>query len=137
MILLKQKNFQIEEEVENQREQIKRELRQRIDETLQNAKNLPPDQCLYEIRSKLFAIQQYCKVHGKTFIAIQETITCDQYGLGGSSADAAMLFRGPSEDASVAICVTKKGSLLHRDGSCWKIYKNADDVNLSEFISAR
>ncbi|MBW4661166.1 MAG: hypothetical protein KME15_21020 [Drouetiella hepatica Uher 2000/2452] len=136
MTLLKQKNLQTEETLENQREQIKRELRQKINETLQNAKNLSPSKCLDEIRSRLFAIQQYCKVHGKTFIAIEETITCDQYGLGGNRADAATLFRGPNVDASVAICVSKQGSLLHRDGSSWQIYKNAGDVDPSEFISA-
>ena len=137
MTLLKQKNLPTEEKTENQREQIKRELQQRIYAALQNAKELPPDQCLHEIRNRLFAIQHYCKIAGKTFIAIEETITCDQYELGGNHQDTATLFRGPSLDASVAICVTEQGSLLHRNSSFWKIYKNAGDVNLAEFLSAR
>ncbi|MEL6384465.1 MAG: hypothetical protein AAFQ89_18815 [Cyanobacteria bacterium J06626_18] len=60
---------------------------------------------------------------------MQESITCDEYDLGGSFKDKAILFRGPSEDASVAICLTDKGSLLHRNGSLWRLYGNAGDVN--------
>ena len=53
----------------------------------------------------------------------------DEYELGGSHQQKATLFRGPSEDASVAICVTSQGSLLHRNGSLWQIYYNAGDIN--------
>ena len=133
MTLLKQKNLQSEEktQAENQREQVKQELRQKIHAALQSAKELPPDQCLREVRNRLFAIQRYCAVFGKTFIAIEEMITCDQYELGGNHRDSAILFRGPSVDASVAICVTHQGSVLHRNSGFWKIYKDAGDVNLA------
>jgi hypothetical protein len=63
------------------------------------------------------------------FIVCELRIACDQYDLGGSKHHQATLFRGPSEDASVAICVTEQGSLLHRNDSDWKIYCNAGDVN--------
>jgi hypothetical protein len=135
MTLLKQRNLQAEEknQAENQREQFKQELRQKINVMLQYAKELPPEQCLREIRSRLFAIQHYCAAIGKTFIAIEEMITCDQYELGGNYSDTATLFRGPNVDASVAICVTKQGSLLHRNSGFWRIYRDAGDVNLAVF----
>jgi hypothetical protein len=109
--------------------QIKQELRQRIQSALQFAKTLAPDSCLNEIKTRLQAIQSYCETVQKTFIVVEQQITCEQYDLGGTCQDTAILFRGPSEDASVAICVTGKGSLLHRNGCTWQIYKNAGDVN--------
>jgi len=138
MNLLKPINTQLEEkaQAERQREQVKQALRRRIHAALHSAKDLPPDQCLQEIRNRLFTIERYCTIFGKTFIAIEETITCDQYELGGNHSDTARLFRGPNVDASVAICVTKQGSLLHRNSGFWKIYKNAGDVNPAEFLSA-
>lgn len=147
MPLLLQKDAQAETkaqsekvQVENQREQIKQELRQSIYAALHTAKDLPPEQCLHEIRRRLFAIQQRCATVGKTFIAIEETITCDQYDLGGYAKDSATLFRGPNVEASVAICVTHKGSLLHRNSSVWQVYKDMGDirieVNLDEFLIA-
>ncbi|WP_228035422.1 hypothetical protein [Oculatella sp. LEGE 06141] len=115
--------------VQYQREHIKQELRQRIQETLWAAQDLSPEACLQEIQDRLLAIQLYCKTVGKTFIMIEEEITCNQFELGGRSEHGATLFRGPSEDASVAICVTHRGSLLHRNDSSWKIYKSAGDIN--------
>jgi hypothetical protein len=111
------------------REQIKQELRRRIDEALQAAKDLKPDECISLIRERLKAIQRYCETVDKVFIMIEENITCDRYDLGGSSENTATLFRGPREDASVAICITHKGSLLHRNSSPWRTYKQAGDVN--------
>ncbi|NJP12034.1 MAG: hypothetical protein HC866_23285 [Leptolyngbyaceae cyanobacterium RU_5_1] len=104
-------------------------MRQRIQTALQYAKELPADDCLEEIKDRLLAIQSYCKTVGKTFIVVEEEITCDQYELGGCNQDVAILFRGPNEDASVAICVTAQGSLLHRNGYPWKVYRNAGDVD--------
>ncbi|EKQ67987.1 hypothetical protein OsccyDRAFT_4289 [Leptolyngbyaceae cyanobacterium JSC-12] len=112
----------------NQRSRIKQELRQKINAALQVAQCLPPQECLQEIKSRLLAIQADCSLIQKTFIVIEERITCDQYGLGGYRNHMATLFRGPSEDASVAICVTDRGSLLHRNGSPWQVYRNAGDV---------
>lgn len=109
--------------------QIKQELRQQITTTLQSAKQLPPDACLHEVRIRLLAIQAYCKHQQKTFIVVELSIACDEYQLGGNSHDRAVLFRGPNEDASVAICVTARGSLLYRNGNAWQIYKQAGDVN--------
>lgn len=110
---------------DRQRSQIKQELRQRIEAALEAAKVLPPGDCLQEIRDNLLAIQCYCKTVEKTFIVVEENITCNQHGLGGSDRNTATLFRGPSEDASVAICVTDRGSLLHRSSCDWRIYRNA------------
>jgi hypothetical protein len=114
---------------QRQREQIKQVIRQGIDEALQSAKSLSTERSLIEVRNRLSAIQTYCQTVNKTFIVIEEKITCNQHNLGGYETDMATLFRGPSEDASVAICVTHKGSLLHRNGSPWTIYRNVGDVH--------
>lgn len=111
------------------RESSKQELRYRINSTLQMAKHLPPLDCLQVIKSRLSEIQADCRAIGKTFIVVEEAITCDQYDLGGLSHETATLLRGPSRDASVAICVTDRGSLLHRNGVYWKIYRDAGDVS--------
>jgi hypothetical protein len=66
---------------------------------------------------------------------IEEKITCDQYELGGRRQDSAILFRGPNKEATVAICVTAKGSLLHRNDYPWTIYRNAGDVDPQESFS--
>ena len=116
--------------------QIKQELRRRLQEGLYLAKHLPPTHCRNEIREQLTTMQIYCKTVEKTFIFVEERITCNQYGLGGNHADMATLFRGPNEDASVAICVTDKGSLLHRNGCPWKIYKDAGDVHPEQCLMA-
>jgi hypothetical protein len=127
------KNTQTHKEIsasdQSQREQIKQEIQQRIHETLQVARDLPSNDCLSEVRSKLLAVQLYCQSVGKTFIFIEECITCAQYDLGGHHDNKATLFRGPSEAASVAICVTHEGSLLHRNDCPWKIYRHMRDVN--------
>jgi hypothetical protein len=109
--------------------QIKQVLRQSIHEALQTAKDLNSAACLTEIRDQLDAIQVYCKMVNKAFIVVEESITCDCYGLGGRCEDAATLFRGPSENASVAICVTHKGSLLYRNGTAWRVYKDVGDID--------
>lgn len=114
---------------QSQREQIKQEIRQRIQEVLQAVRDLPSNDCLSETRNKLSAVELYCRSVGKTFIFVEERITCDQYDLGGYCGDKATLFRGPSEAASVAICVTYKGSLLHRNDCPWKVYTYMGDVN--------
>ncbi len=114
---------------QSQKEQIKQEVRRRIQEILQICRDLPPSRRLYEVKRRLLGIQYYCESRGKTFTFVQMSITCDEYDLGGSSKDKATLFRGPSEDASVAICITDQGSLLHRNGSLWRLYQNAGDVN--------
>ena len=113
----------------SQKEQIKQEVRRRIQETLLIGKDLPPEDRLSEIQRRLLATQHYCESRGKNFIFVKESITCDEYDLGGSSEDKATLFRGPNEDASVAICITDHGSLLHRNGSLWQLYCHAGDVN--------
>lgn len=117
---------------QRQPDQIKQKIRQSIYEALQIAKELLPDACLSEIRDRLLCIQNYCKSVEKTFIFVEEAITCDQYGLGGNCQDVAILFRGPSEDASVAICVTHKGSLLHRNDSPWMVYRDMGDIRLMQ-----
>lgn len=108
---------------------IKKELRHRLQKVLHSAKNLPAIKCRNEIRNQLTAIQIYCKANEKKFIFIEQRITCDQYGLGGDRHETATLFRGPNQDASVAICVTDKGSLLHRNSCPWEIYRDAGDTN--------
>jgi hypothetical protein len=120
---------------QSQRKQIKQEIQQRIHETLQIAKDLPSNACLSEVRSRLLAVQLYCQSVGKTFMFIEECITCDQYDLGGNHDDKATLFRGPSEAASVAICITNEGSLLHRNDCPWRIYRHMRDVNPVEHLS--
>ena len=118
-----------------QRPHIRQELQQKIQTALQAAKDLPPDDCLKKIETSLLAIQTHCKTVQKTFIVIEEKITCDQYELGGCQQDSAVLFRGPNKEATVAICVTAKGSLLHRNDYPWVIYHNAGDVDPQESLS--
>jgi hypothetical protein len=118
-----------------QRLHIRQELQQRIQTALQAAQDLSPDDCLKQIETSLLAIQTYCKTIQKTFIVIEEKITCDQYELGGRRQDSAILFRGPNKEATVAICVTAKGSLLHRNDYPWTIYRNAGDVDPQESFS--
>ena len=112
-----------------QRLRIRQALQQKIQTALQVAKDLPPDACLKEIETSLLAIQSYCQTVQKTFIVIEEKITCDQYELGGCQQDSAILFRGPNKEATVAICVTAKGSLLHRNDYPWMVYRNVGDVD--------
>ncbi|MEM9008725.1 MAG: hypothetical protein AAGE59_35095 [Cyanobacteria bacterium P01_F01_bin.86] len=111
------------------REQIKQVIRQKISQMLQGAQSLSKANCLNCIRDGLGDTQSYCKSVGKNFIFVEESITCDQYDLGGLNINRAVLFRGPSEDASVAICVTAKGSLVHRNDGTWKIYRNMGDIS--------
>ena len=109
--------------------EIKQELRRRLQAMLESAQHSSPTDCRNEIRQQLTAIQKYCKANEKTFIFVEQRITCNQYGLGGNRQERATLFRGPNEDASVAICVTDKGSLLHRNSCPWEIYQDAGDIN--------
>ena len=113
--------------------EIKQELRGRLQAALHSAKHLSPIKCQHEIRKQLTAIQTYCKANEKTFIFVEQRITCNQYGLGGDRQERATLFRGPNDDASVAICVTDKGSLLHRNSCPWKVYKNAGDIDPGQY----
>jgi len=140
MVLQLTKNTQSQGETstsdQNRREQIKQEIRQRIQEILQSVRDLPSNDYLNEVRNKLLAVQLYCRSVGKTFIFVEERITCDQYDLGGYYGDQATLFRGPSEAASVAICVTNKGSLLHRNDCPWKIHTHMGDINPVEHLSS-
>ncbi|MBW4580761.1 MAG: hypothetical protein KME42_14440 [Tildeniella nuda ZEHNDER 1965/U140] len=117
-----------------QRSRIRQELQQKIQTALHVAKDLSPIACLREIETSLLAIQIYCKTVQKTFIVIEEKITCDQYELGGCKQDAAILFRGPDKAATVAICVTAKGSLLHRNDDLWTVYRNAGDIDPLESL---
>jgi hypothetical protein len=112
------------------RQRVKQALGQKIYAALLFAQTLPPDDCVQEIRTRLLAIQIECRAIGKSFIVVEERITCSQHGLKGRDHTKATLFRGPSETASVAICVTDQGSLLHRKGDCWQVYKNVGDVNI-------
>ncbi len=121
--------------LQEQRSQIKQELRQKIDVALQSAKVLSPDVCLKEIRNKLSMIQNEYTTIEESFIVVEQRITCDQYGLGGSRCNTATLFQEPGEDASVTICVTDKGSLLHRNGEFWKMYRNLGDVYPIAYLS--
>ncbi|KAM3097579.1 hypothetical protein ACKFKG_07900 [Phormidesmis sp. 146-35] len=116
--------------LEKQREQVKRIVGQKINAALLSAQTLSPDDCLGEIKTRLLSIQIECQAIGKSFIVVEERVTCSQHQLKGYDRDKATLFRGPSENASVAICVTDKGSLLHRNGDCWRVYKDAGDVNV-------
>jgi hypothetical protein len=113
---------------QKRREQIKQTLRQQIGAALQSAANLSPADRLQDVKTRLAAIQADCQAIAHTFIVVEVHITCDQYGLNGCRQDTATLFRGPSEDASVAICVTAQGSLLHRNGKDWIVYRNVGDV---------
>lgn len=121
--------------VPTSREQIKQELRRRIVEALQTAKELPPDECLNQIKISLAAIQRYCKTVGKFFVVVEERITCGQHDLGGCHEHSATLFRGPDANASVAICVTDQGSLAYRNSSPWIIYRNQGDINLVSLLN--
>ncbi len=109
-------------------ERITQELRRKIQDMLHIARSLPLNLCLDEIRRRLLSIQQYCQSVEKVFIFVEQEITCSQHKLQGSDQDTAILFRGPNEDASVAICITHKGSLLYRNSSPWLLYKDAGDV---------
>ncbi len=115
--------------VQPSRERVRQELGQKIHAALQAAKNLSREEALTAIKTSLLAIQIECRTIGKSFIFIEERVTCSQYGLKGRIQDSATVFRGPSENASVAICVTDRGSLLHRNGDRWQIYKDVGDVN--------
>ncbi|MGD1899681.1 MAG: hypothetical protein ACFB16_22390 [Phormidesmis sp.] len=108
---------------------VKQELRRLLQAALLVAQETAPSEREKSVRESLDNIQTYCKQVDKVFIVCEQSITCAQYKLGGSSLHAATLFRGPSEDASVAICVTDKGSVLHRNDSDWNIYCHAGDVN--------
>ena len=112
----------------NDQQQIRQDLRQKIQLTLEIAKDLPPVRCVSMIRRNLADIQNYCAIFGKTFIVVEQNITCDQYDLQGAHSDKAILFRGPDERATVAICVTEKGSLLHRNDSAWTVYRDVGDI---------
>lgn len=132
-------NLQLTKRVENYqvrcREQAKQEIRRIIQDALHNAKALSPSDCLHMIRDGLLEAQDFSKSVGKNFIFVEKSITCDQYELGGNCCEQAILFRGPNEDASVAICVTRKGSLLHRNDSPWRVYKNMGDVSPQKCLS--
>ncbi|MEM9265647.1 MAG: hypothetical protein AAGA46_08995 [Cyanobacteria bacterium P01_F01_bin.13] len=110
-------------------EHVKQTIRRLLQETLTIAQKLPVAKRRHYIRQSLENIQDYCATFEKTFIVRELIINCDQYELGGCAHHYATLFRGPSEDASVAICITEQGSLLHRNDSPWTVYCNAGDVN--------
>ncbi|MBT9315892.1 hypothetical protein [Leptothoe spongobia] len=110
-------------------EHVKQTIRRLLQETLTIAQKLPVARRQQYIRRSLENIQDYCATYEKNFIVREITINCNQYELGGSQYHFATLFRGPNEDASVAICITEQGSLLHRNDSPWKVYCNAGDVN--------
>ncbi|MGB3574210.1 MAG: hypothetical protein WA783_06175 [Phormidesmis sp.] len=107
---------------------INYELHQLLQETLIAAQAKPVEDRRWFVRESLKYIQFYCKKAGKTFVFYELAITCDQYDLGGRSHQSATLFRGPNEDASVAICVTQAGSLLRHNDSRWQMYCGAGDV---------
>ncbi|MEM9088851.1 MAG: hypothetical protein AAGC93_08925 [Cyanobacteria bacterium P01_F01_bin.53] len=107
---------------------IKQTLRSLLQQTLRVAQRRPAAERRQLVRTKLSHIQTYCQEIDKVFIVREVRITCDQYDLGGHQQQRATLFHGPSDDASVAICVTDKGSLLHRNDSLWRVYYNAGDV---------
>jgi len=108
--------------------QIKVTIAQTIHAILTEAPKFTTAKRSQMVRHNLQVLQHQCSQAGKTFIFIEEAITCDRFDLGGCSAAQATLFRGPDPSASVAICVTDAGSLLHRNGSRWQIYENAGDV---------
>ena len=109
-------------------DRIKQELRLLLRETLTMVQKEPVANRQQFVRKKLEYIQGHCQRANKKFIVCELGITCDQYGLGGSEHHCAVLFRGPSEDASVAICVTDRGSVLYRSGSPWQLIYSARDV---------
>ncbi len=119
----------------NRQEQIKQELSFRIQNILQTAQKLSADDCVPEVRQRLLNLQEYCRLAGKRFIFVEKNIFCNQYDLQGESHDGATLFHGPKEDASVAICVTQKGSLLYRNSSPWIIYRNMGDIGHSSNVT--
>ena len=119
----------------DEKQKIRQNLRNKIQAMLEIAKDLPPQQCVSMIRRNLADIQTYCAIFGKTFIVVEEDITCEQYDLEASPYDKALLFRGPDERATVAICVTEKGSLLHRNDSAWTVYRNAGDIFTHHFAA--
>ncbi|MEM6255940.1 MAG: hypothetical protein AAF821_23765 [Cyanobacteria bacterium P01_D01_bin.156] len=108
---------------------VKQTIRRLLQETLVIAQKLPISKRREFVRKSLDNIRDYCATFEKTFIACELEITCNQYELGGCQHHSATLFRGPNEDASVAICITEQGSLLHRNDSLWTVYCNAGDVN--------
>ena len=108
---------------------VKQTIRRLLQETLAIAQKLPVAKRRHYIQQSLENIQDYCATFEKSFIVREIMISCDQYELGGCEHHYATLFRGPNEDASVAICITEQGSLLHRNESPWIVYCNAGDVN--------
>lgn len=112
-----------------QQTQIKPILRQQIQAALQEIQALPAKQARQTLRNRLALLKNWCNRVGKTFIVVEETISCNRHCLGGRGNDRATLFRGPNEDASVAICITDRGSILHRNGSHWRIYRDAGDIH--------
>lgn len=107
---------------------VKQTIRRLLQETLAVAQMLPVVKRREFIRQSLDNIRDYCATYEKTFIVCELTITCNQYDLGGCQHQRATLFRGPNENASVAICVAEQGSLLHRNDSPWTVYCDAGDV---------
>jgi len=110
-------------------EDIKQTLRRLLQETLNAVPEKPIAERQQFVRDRLRYIQTFCNNIDKTFIVRELRVTCDQYDLGGSSQHMATLFRGPSEEASVAICITERGSVLHRNDSLWQVYDDAGDVS--------
>ncbi|MGD1854388.1 MAG: hypothetical protein ACFB2W_09065 [Leptolyngbyaceae cyanobacterium] len=115
-------------------EHVKQTIRRLLKETLTVAQKLPVAKRRQFIRQSLDNIHDYCATFEKTFIVCELIVTCDQYDLGGCQHHSATLFRGPNEDASVAICVTEQGSLLHRNDSPWTIYCDAGDVKPAQSV---
>lgn len=99
--------------------QIKQRIREQIQTLLNAAKALEIEPCVSTIRAGLTQIQLYCTSVGKTFIFVEEVVPCDRHELGGLPTETATLFRGPSTDASVAICIMR-GALLYRNGGAWQ-----------------
>lgn len=139
--------------IQDRSQSIKQELRQRISQILENSQNILSnssinnhreqdgiekcvekyiEQCASTIRAGLLSIQIYCQTVEKKFIFVEQVITCDQHDIGGRREAKAILFRGPNEDASVAICITQHGSLLYRNDSPWMIYRDAGDLGSSK-----
>lgn len=112
------------------REQIKRNIRQRIQIALRTARTLPPEGRARTIRVHLRALQSYCKSVDKSFMFAEEAIACSHYGLGGLPEASATLFHSADPQSAIAICVTQQGSLLYRSGSSWAIYRHEGDINV-------
>ncbi len=108
---------------------INHKLRQLLQETLMLARETPAAKRDRFVRNSLKYIQIYCQRVSQPFAFHELEIACNQYGLGGSLHHSATLFHGPNEEVSVAICVTKKGSLLHRNDGPWQVYYSAGDVS--------